>query len=257
LADRHAAILAETAKQCSARSLLGASSTYTKDVLPRVAALLDAPMVSDVVGVELRNGEVCYRRPLSAGSFYATVQVEGEVRVLTLRATAFEVPTPNCQLCPIWPVTVEVSQLPTGTQLVSRAEPNSSRPELTEARVVVSGGRPLMDKDTFERLIGGLADSLGAAVGATRAAVDAGLVTNDCQVGQTGKTIAPELYFAVGVSGAIQHLAGIKDSKVIVAINRDPNAPIFQIANYGLVGDLHDLVPRLTAAIQIQRSPSS
>jgi electron transfer flavoprotein alpha subunit len=170
--------------------------------------------------------------------------------VLTARGTSFEVPQPDGQNSPVEFLKVDAAALPTGTQFVSREKSASTRPDITEARVVVSGGRPLKDKESFERLIGGLADALGGAVGATRAAVDAGLAPNDCQIGQTGKTVAPELYIAVGISGAVQHSAGIKDAKVIVAINRDPDAPIFQMATYGLVGDLHDLVPSLTAAVR-------
>lgn len=250
LADRFALLIAEMSRKLGVRTVVGTASTFTKDVLPRVAGLLDAPMLSDVTAVEIKDGESLYQRPISAGSLSATVKVEGDVLVLTARGTAFQPPLANGSSSPVEKLEFDAASLPSGTQFVSRETRNSTRPDLTEARVVVSGGRPLNNKDNFERLIGGLADALGGAVGATRAAVDAGMAPNDCQVGQTGKTVGPELYIAVGVSGAIQHMAGIKDSRIIVAINRDPDAPVFQMANYGLVGDLHEIVPRLIAAIR-------
>jgi len=250
LADRYATVIAEAARQHGATTLLGSSSTFSKDVLPRVAALLDAPMVTDVLAIEEVNGATAYRRPIHAGSMVATVKVEGDVCVLTARATAFEAPAPDAAPCPIKRLAFEAATLPDGMQFISRDQPVSDRPDLTEARVVVSGGRPLKDPATFERLVGGLADALGGAVGATRAAVDAGMAPNDYQIGQTGKVVAPELYMALGISGAIQHLAGIKDSRIIVAINKDPEAPIFQLATYGLVGDLHQIVPQLIEAIR-------
>src|SRR6266480_6654400 len=244
LADRYATVIAEAARKCGSKMILGTSSTFSKDILPRAAALLDAPMVTDVVAIEEMEGSISYRRPINAGSMFAMVKVEGDRRVLTVRATAFEAPAADTAPCPINRFDLDVASLPNGIQFISREERKSDRPDLTEARVVVSGGRPLKDKETFERLVGGLADTLGGAVGATRAAVDAGLAPNDYQIGQTGKVIAPQLYIGVGISGAIQHLAGIKDSRVIVAINKDPDAPIFQVATYGLVGDLHQIVPQ-------------
>lgn len=250
LADRYTALIVQAVGRTGANVVLGTSSTFTKDILPRVAALLDAPMLTDVTSVEIKNGVTYYERPVNAGSLFVTVTLEGKRHVLTARGTAFQAPSPNGVPSPIERIQFDTDSLPQGMAFVSREQSTSTRPDLGEARVVVSGGRPLKDKETFDRLIGGLADVLGGAIGATRAAVDAGMVPNDCQVGQTGKVVAPELYIAIGVSGAIQHLAGIKDSRVIVAINRDPDAPIFQMANYGLVGDLHEIVPRLIEAVR-------
>ena len=250
LADRYATVIAEAVRKSGAKNILGTSSTFSKDILPRVAALLDAPMVTDVVAIEQMDGSISYRRPINAGSMFAKVKVEGERRVLTVRAAAFETPAANAAPCPIVRFDVDAESLPNGMRFISREERKSDRPDLTEARVVVSGGRPLKDKETFERLVGGLADALGGAIGATRAAVDAGMAPNDYQIGQTGKIVAPELYIALGISGAIQHLAGIKDSRIIVAINKDPDAPICQTATYFLVGDLYQIVPQLIESIR-------
>ncbi|MDQ3117451.1 MAG: FAD-binding protein [Verrucomicrobiota bacterium] len=250
LADRYAKVIADACQKAGATTLLATSSTFSKDTLPRAAALLDAPMLTDVVAIEEKEGAISYRRPVSAGSLLATVQLQGDKRVLTIRAAAFEAPPIDAASSPLEKIAVDAASLPNGTQFVSREERVSDRPDLTEARVVIGGGRPLKDKESFDRLVGGLADILGGAIGATRAAVDTGLAPNDYQIGQTGKVIAPELYIALGISGAIQHLAGIKDSRVIVAINKDPDAPIFQMATYGLVGDVHQVVPQLIKALQ-------
>jgi electron transfer flavoprotein alpha subunit len=250
LADRYATVIAEVAQKRGAKTLLATSSTFSKDILPRAAALLDAPMVTDVLAIEKTDGEFSYRRPINAGSMLATVRLEGERCVLTARATAFEPPAADTGTCPVEGFQLDTASLPTGMKFLSREQRKSDRPDLTEARVVVCGGRPLKDTQTFESLVGGLADALGGAVGATRAAVDGGIVSNDYQVGQTGKIIAPELYVGIGISGAIQHLAGMQDSRIIVAINRDPDAPIFRIATYGLVGDLYQLVPQLIDSIR-------
>jgi len=250
LADRYATVIAQAARECGAKTVLAVSSTYSKDVLPRAAALLDAPMITDVVALEEMEGSIAYRRPINAGSMFATVKLEGDRRVLSARATAFEAPAADAAPCPVKHFDLDVASLPHDMQFISREERKSSRPDLTEARVVISGGRPLKDKETFERLVGGLADALGGAIGATRAAVDAGMAPNDYQIGQTGKIVAPELYIGLGISGAVQHLAGIKDSRVIVAINKDPDAPIFHMATYALVGDLYQIVPQLIEAIR-------
>ncbi len=250
LADRYATVIAAACQKIGATTLIATSSTFSKDILPRAAALLDAPMLTDVMAIEEKEGAISYCRPVSAGSLLATVQLQGEKRILTIRAAAFTAPLPDSSTSPVENIAVDAATLPNGIQFVSREERVSDRPDLTEARVVIGGGRPLKDKESFDRLVGGLADVLGGAIGATRAAVDTGLAPNDYQIGQTGKVIAPELYIALGISGAIQHLAGIKDSRVIVAINKDPDAPIFQMATYGLVGDVHQIVPKLIEALR-------
>src|SRR5687768_2013995 len=206
-----------------------------KDVAPRVSALMDRPMVSDVVSVESQN---TFTRPMFAGNATATVQVDSKTFVVTVRATAFKGGTAS-ESTPF--------ELPPegATKRVSVDAVQGGRADLAQARVVVSGGRPLKDADTFERLIGGLADKLGGAAGATRAAVDSGIAANELQVGQTGKIVAPDLYIAAGISGSTQHMAGMKDSKVIVAINTDGDAPIFEIADFGLVMDLYEAIPQL------------
>jgi electron transfer flavoprotein alpha subunit len=250
LADRYAAVIARVFQAAGSNTLIATSSTFSKDILPRVAALLDAPMLTDVLAIEQKDDTNSFVRPINAGSMLATVQLSGERCVLSVRASAFAAPEVDAGTSAFEHVVIEAADLPSGMQFISREERASDRPDLTEARVVIGGGRPLKDKQTFDRLVGGLADTLGAAVGATRAAVDTGLAPNDYQIGQTGKVIAPDLYIALGISGAIQHLAGIKDSRIIVAINKDPDAPIFEIATYGLVGDLHQIVPQLIDALR-------
>ncbi|MGY3929478.1 electron transfer flavoprotein alpha-subunit [Aeromonas encheleia] len=222
---------------------LMAASCHGKDLLPRLAARLGVEMISEVTGIE---GPDTFLRPIYAGNAIARVASSAPVKVLTIRPTAFAKAGSGTELAPS--SRVPVPELGCRTRLIERRAVRSARPELGAARVVVSGGRALGSKEQFA-LIEALADKLGAAVGASRAAVDAGFVANDLQVGQTGKVVAPELYIAVGISGAIQHLAGMKESKVIVAINKDPEAPIFQVADYGLVGDLFSLLPELTAKL--------
>jgi electron transfer flavoprotein alpha subunit len=237
-ADALAPFLADMCRE--AEGIVGVAHMAGKDLLPRVAGLLDRPMVGDIVEV-LNADQRIFVRPIVAGNAFAEVQLAPGPFVATIRATSFKNPHRGGDS----PVETQPAPAAGATQRVGVSEAKGGRPDLTQARVVVSGGRPLKDAETFERLIGGLADVLGGAAGATRAAVDSGIAPNDLQVGQTGKIVAPELYIAAGVSGSTQHVAGMKDSKVIVAINTDPDAPIFDIADFGLVMDLYDAIPQL------------
>ncbi|MBI5424627.1 MAG: electron transfer flavoprotein subunit alpha/FixB family protein [Opitutae bacterium] len=245
LADRYAAVVADVVRARGAKLVLGAVSTFTKDVLPRAAALVDAAMVSDVIGLDNASGTLAFRRVMFAGNVIATVQLEGEVRFATVRSAAFSAATPIDAQSPVETVAFDAAKLPRFATFESREVKKSARPDATEARIIVSGGRALKNAEDFERLVGGLADTLGAAVGSSRALVDAGITPNSLQIGQTGKIVAPELYIAVGISGAIQHMAGMKDTKVIAAINKDAEAPIFEVADYGLVADVYEAVPEL------------
>lgn len=245
LAESYATALVEVAKKCQATVIGSAASSCSKDLLPRVAARLEAGMASDVM--EVVDGNT-FKRPMWAGNVIATVQITTATKVATVRGTEFDDPAPGGK-SPVEAVDVSVDVGALKTKFVSHKEVKSERPDVTTAERVVSGGRGVKGAEGF-KVIEQLADAIGAGVGASRAVCDAGWVPNDLQIGQTGKVVAPNLYIAVGISGAIQHLAGMKGSKVIVAINKDPEAPIFQVADYGLVADLFGAVPELIKAVK-------
>jgi electron transfer flavoprotein alpha subunit len=242
LAENVAAVVISVSKNYT--HILAPSTSNGKNILPRVAALLDVQQISDIVAVEAADTFV---RPIYAGNALATVKSKDPIKVITVRTTGFDAVALGNN------ASIEKLEAPADagiSSFVSREVSKSERPELTSAKIIVSGGRGMASGENFTKVLEPLADKLGAALGASRAAVDAGFVPNDWQVGQTGKIVAPDLYVAVGISGAIQHLAGMKDSRVIVAINKDEEAPIFQVADYGLVGDLFQVVPALVEELK-------
>jgi len=249
-AEAYAPVVADATRAAGATYLGAAATAFGKDLLPRVAARLSAAMATEVLGFGGSGAAVTFQRPMWAGNVLAEVELATPVKVFTVRPTEFPPAAKGGAAGAIAPAAVGVDAAALRTRFVEFREVKSARPELTEARVVVAGGRGT--KGDFKE-VEALADELGAAVGASRAAVDAGWVPNDWQVGQTGKVVAPELYVAAGISGAIQHLAGMKGSKVIVAINKDAEAPIFQLADYGLVADLFKALPELRAKVKASR----
>jgi len=251
-AEGYAATVAQLGKGYGV--VLATASTYGKDLLPRVAAKLNAGLASDISKVNAEGGKLSYKRPTYAGNVYATMEVTTPIQVVTVRQSEFEWAPAAGSASPVETYAAVADAAASKVQFVSIESVKSARPELAEASIVVSGGRALKSSEGFKTVLEPLVDAFGAAMGASRAACDAGYVPNDLQVGQTGKVVAPKLYVAVGISGAIQHLAGMKGSKVIVAVNKDKEAPIAQVADYFLVADLFKAVPELTEAVKKARA---
>jgi electron transfer flavoprotein alpha subunit len=245
LADRQAKVIADVVRNQQATVVIAASSTFSKDVVGRAAGLLGGCMASDVVSHRWHDDQLLLKRPMYAGAILATVRLHGTPSIITVRATAYPAAEQLAAAADVETVTVDEARLPRGTEFEQLDSKPSHRPDVTEASVVVSGGRAIHNSDDFEQLVGGLADCLGAATGSSRALVDAGITPNALQVGQTGKIVSPQLYLALGISGAVQHLAGMKNSRIIAAVNTDPHAPIFEVADYGLVADLYEVVPEM------------
>ena len=248
--DAYAQAIAALANEINAVVVVGVASSHGRDVLPRVAALIEAAQASEILAV---NSDGSYRRPMYAGDVFADVALTTSRSVISVRATAFGPATAQGAPASVRAISFSIDETNCG-EVLKLETSGGDRPDLNEASVVVSGGRALQSSENFEKYIFPLADAFGAAVGASRAAVDSGYAPNDWQVGQTGKVVAPALYVAVGISGAIQHLAGMKDSKTIVAINKDPDAPIYEVADFGLVADLYQAVPELTEKVRKARS---
>jgi len=249
LAQSYAVATAEAAEELDIDIVIAPATTMGKDFMPRVAAKLEAGMASDIIGSLEEDGELLFKRPIWAGSAIALTSITTDKKIITVRVSAFDVAIEDGNTSEVKEFSPE-EELESGAEFIELIENESSRPDLTDADVVVSGGRGLKSKEGFDDIMEGLADSLNAAIGASRAAVDAEYCSNDLQVGQTGKIVAPKLYIAVAISGAIQHLAGMKDSKTIVAINKDDEAPIFEVADYGLVADAFTVVPQLIDMIK-------
>jgi electron transfer flavoprotein alpha subunit len=250
VADRYANVIADVVRSRNIDILTAASTTFARDIVGRAAGLLGGAMASDIIGHEFRVGRLLLRRPMYAGAVIATVTLQGGPQIVTVRSSAYPPLKPGDTQFDIERIATDDFALRSGITYEGGQTRATSRPDLTEARVVVSGGRAFTSADEFESHVGRLADKLAGACGCTRALVDSGIAPNDLQVGQTGKIVAPELYVALGLSGSVQHLAGMKNSKVVVAINNDPQAPIFEVANYGLVADVREAVPKLIDEIE-------
>lgn len=257
LADSFARTIARVVSERGFDLLTAASTTFSKDILPRAAALLGGAMASDVVRHENTPEGLLFDCPQYAGAVTTTVRLLSSPQVVTVRSSAYPVAKACDQSHPVERLEIDAATLSSRCQYIGSESKKSSRPDVTEARIIVSGGRALKNTEDFERIVGALADTLGGAVGSSRALVDAGITPNELQIGQTGKIVAPELYVAVGISGAVQHLAGMRNARTIVAINSDPEAPIFDVADYGLVGDAYQVVPQLIEKLKTNAAQHS
>jgi electron transfer flavoprotein alpha subunit len=237
--------------------LVAASTAWGKDIVGRAAGALGGAMASDVTGHENADGALRLVRPMYAGALNATVALHGHPQIITIRSSCYAAATPQSAACEVTQIDVDSLDLPVTSEYEGLRAASSERPDVTEARIVVSGGRAFQSSEGFEGLVGALADAVGGAAGSSRALVDAGVTPSDLQVGQTGKAVAPDLYLALGISGAIQHLAGMKNAKIVAAINKDPDAPIFKHADYGLVADIFEVAPMLIEKLQEIKDASS
>lgn len=251
-ANAHAAIIAAAVKENYYELVIASATTYAKDVVGRAAGLCGGSMASDVIGHRFDGDQLLLDRPMFAGAVTATVTLNSNPKFITVRASAYNPVNSSTVDClsslDTTALDVDFTAVPSA-QWISLASRAGDRPDVTEAKIVVSGGRAFKSSEDFEQLVGGLADSLGGAAGSSRSLVDAGITPNDLQVGQTGKIVAPDIYIALGISGAVQHLAGMKNSKTIIAVNTDPDAPIFSVADFGIVGDVYEVVPQLIAEL--------
>ncbi len=250
IANQYAQLIHDVADNHGFDLVAAAATSFAKDIVSRAGGLLGGAMASEVVAHRLTDEGLEYDRPTYAGAVLATVRLKGHPQIVTVRPSSYPAVEPGGAAGQVTLLECDVAALPGGMEFVSVVSKANDRPDVTEARIVVSGGRAIKNSEDYERLVGGLADALQAATGSSRALVDAGIAPNETQVGQTGKIVAPDLYVALGISGAVQHLAGMKNAKTIVAINTDPDAPMFEVADYGLRGDVYEIVPQLIEALE-------